>query len=625
LNSGLQTITLWDSDKEPDAKQGEIYLWNGYFENGSIHSLLRYVDLHGDRLRNKYLGFIHDLGETRVNGRRVIDHCAFEDGLSYWWMTLLVEKSPWKSPSITDVLRVLAVEEVLVDNKPSQVILTGNNVLLDQVISDLCLSLGIAYKWRRMPRVSLFPFSLRKIYRLLPHVVQAQISLFRYLLDRYPFRRTKNAAWAAENQDLLICSYFFSLNPAFTEKGYFRSNYWESLHDLIKRLGIKCNWLQIYYPHDAVSSPDIAIELNERFNLHDEEDGFHFFVDAYLSWSAVFRVLKQWLGLMLVAWRMRGIVSAFRPADSKLWLWPLMRNDWNASFYGQVAISNLLWIELFDGALRAIPQQKKGLYLCENQAWERAFIHAWRKHGHGELIAVAHATVRYWDLRYFIDARTIQSSAAYPLPQADVTALNGNAAIEAYLHAGYPKNTIVECEALRFGYLLDIPAKATVGKPHEKGVNVLILGEYMSSGTLKLLKMMESAAPHIDIPIRYTFKPHPNFTIDAGDYPSLHFNVVTNPLIEVLQDFDIAFSGNSTSAALVAFLCGKSVMIMLDPTELNFSPLRGQSGVSFVGTPEDLARSLNQVVREIDNNHVHRHQDFFFLDAELPRWKQLLA
>src|SRR3990172_7308266 len=117
---------------------------------------------------------------------------------------------------------------------------------------------------------------------------------------------------------------------------------------------------------------------------------------------------------------------------------------------GPVAISNLLWIELFDVALRDLPHQKKGLYLCENQAWERAFIHAWRKYSHGQLIAVAHSTVRFWDLRYFTDPRTIRSSDKNSMPQPDLIALNGKAAIDAYRSMDFPQTAFAECEALRY-------------------------------------------------------------------------------------------------------------------------------------------------------------------------------
>jgi surface carbohydrate biosynthesis protein (TIGR04326 family) len=106
-------------------------------------------------------------------------------------------------------------------------------------------------------------------------------------------------------------------------------------------------------------------------------------------------------------------------------LWPLLQTDWETSMRGAAALINLLWIELFDRALCDAPRQDKGFYLCENQGWERAFIHAWRKHGHGELIAVPHATVRFWDLRYFTDPRTFGTLGAGELPQPDYVALNG--------------------------------------------------------------------------------------------------------------------------------------------------------------------------------------------------------
>jgi len=88
-------------------------------------------------------------------------------------------------------------------------------------------------------------------------------------------------------------------------------------------------------------------------------------------------------------------------------------------------MSNVLLVELFDAALRDLPHQRTGLYLCENQAWERALVHAWRKHAHGRLIAVGHSTVRFWDLRYFPDGRTLSSTSSLALPRADVFAVNG--------------------------------------------------------------------------------------------------------------------------------------------------------------------------------------------------------
>ncbi len=290
---------------------------------------------------------------------------------------------------------------------------------------------------------------------------------------------------------------------------------------------------------------------------------------------------------------------------------------------GPVAINNLLWIELFDEALHDLPHQKKGLYLCENQAWERALIHAWRKHGHGQLIAVAHSTVRFWDLRCFTDPRTVRSSDPYPMPQADLVALNGKAAVDAYLSVDYPKEAIVECEALRYGYLNDLRAGHPPRKAKEDAIRVLILGDYMPSATIKMLQLLEAAVPHISALATYTVKPHPNFMVTSADYPSLCLKVVMDPLEKILHDYDIAYSSNMTSAAVDAYLVGLPVVVMLDDTELNFSPLREQPDVRFVYSPEDLAEVLQRagqgMIMSTEQN------EFFFLDPELPRWQRLLS
>ena len=107
--------------------QCNYYLWNGYAETAAVHSLLRYVENHAERLRGKYLAWIHDLGESRIEGKRIIDHLAFLDGLSYWWMTLFVEKSFGKSLSMTDAIRLFALEDIVSDQKPGKLKLVSAN------------------------------------------------------------------------------------------------------------------------------------------------------------------------------------------------------------------------------------------------------------------------------------------------------------------------------------------------------------------------------------------------------------------------------------------------------------------------------------------------------------------
>lgn len=620
----VRTLTLWDSGSDPSRVSGLFYRWNGYAESDSIQCLLTYVEAHGERLRRKYLAWIHDQGECRIDGKRLIDHLVLDNGLSYWWLTLLAEKSPWKSPAIVDAIRLLALEEVLLEEKPGTFLLVSANCCLHEVLRDLCQNLGIVYEWERLSAPPRPQLSCRGIYQALPPSVSALIRLAHYVLTRWPFRQAEKSGWFGGAKSLFVCSFLYNVDSSSAKAGEFHSRLWEGLPRVIAQSGYPAgNWLHLFTPHAAISSPRVAMDWVQRFNLQRQEQGFHAFLDAYLSWPVVWRVCKHWVRLSAAFGRLRGIKQGFRPEGSQLSLWPIFRGDWRDSMRGSSSISNLLWIELFDRALRDLPHQDKGLYLCENQPWERALIHAWRNHGHGQLIAVAHSTMRFWDLRYFIDPRTVRSSAPYSMPQPDYTALNGQAAVEAYLATDYPKEAIVECEALRYGYLSNLSPWHSSRKVAEAPIRVLILGDYLASGTIKMLQLLETAASRISVPATYTVKPHPNYAVRAADYPSLHLSVVMDSLGDIMPSFDVAYSSNMTSAAVDAYLAGLPVVVGLDEAGLNLSPLRGLPDVPFVETAAELAEALQAMSRGLTGKP--NCEDFFFLDPELPRWTRILS
>src|ERR1700722_14534578 len=87
---------LWDQTSEPAIIEDQILGWQSYSEHDFLLSVPRYVEHHAERLRKKYLAFIHDLGEYHIAGKRVVDHMNMGDGFSLWWMTTLAEKSPLK-------------------------------------------------------------------------------------------------------------------------------------------------------------------------------------------------------------------------------------------------------------------------------------------------------------------------------------------------------------------------------------------------------------------------------------------------------------------------------------------------------------------------------------------------
>lgn len=625
------SVVVWDRKDDPPNRMGEVLYWRSCVQSDSVRSVPHYLEEHAYRLRAKFLAFIHDLGETRIEGKRVIDHLDIGGGFSFWWMTQLAEKSPCKSPRVYDCLRLLALEEILVYRKPSDLTLHSSDQDLARAIRQLCRKLQITFVWQR-DKPSKQKWSLRRLYRGLPYPVQGLISLYDLVL-RWPLRKLKKPQWFSGESAIFLCSYFIHLDPASCTQGRFYSRQWEVLPKYLHDGGRQTNWIQRFLFSPVVPDTRTGLDWLRKFNDDADSQGCHTFLDSYLTWNIVAKVLKNWWWLNTVAWRLNHIQSAFYPKGSAAWLWPILKCDWKTSLSGPVGISNCLSLELFDAALKDIPHQEMGLYLCENQAWERALLRAWRRHCHGKIIGVAHSTVPFWLLNYFDDPRILISRLFCSMPLPDRLAVNGLMAWRTMAEAGFPVEQLVKVEALRYLNLsgkganpvLD-SAKNCIEKlpvSESLGSNVLILGDMVPTSMHSFLSLLEDAMKLFPSGYKFTFKPHPCYAVKLADYAGIQADETTEALDRILGEYDIVLAANSTSASVDAYVAGLPVIIGLDEDELNLSPLRGRPDVRFVSTPEELADALRSAEQGIAANP--NHDEFFFMDPELPRWKRLLS
>ena len=56
-------------------------------------SLLLYIEKNSSRLRKKYLKYVHNLGNKKINGSNLVNLLKFDNETSFWWMSLFAEKS----------------------------------------------------------------------------------------------------------------------------------------------------------------------------------------------------------------------------------------------------------------------------------------------------------------------------------------------------------------------------------------------------------------------------------------------------------------------------------------------------------------------------------------------------
>ncbi len=597
--------------------------WNSHTVQGDCLSIPRYVELNSEKLRKKYLAFIHDLGQFSIEGRRVADYFKLNHDFSLWWMTLLAEKSVYKSPFIQDCLKMFALEDILRAEKPNKIIIHGvDSGEAKEAILHLCSVVNIEVVFiLQMDKSKEKKLNFKNIYHSLPHLMQGVLLLARNVMKFSSLKKSLTPKWSSGSQSLFIFSYFIHLDKESCLKGKFYSRQWEILPKLLHDLGYKINWIHHFLFSNEVPTVTTGVDYVRRFNSEPDKLDVHQFLGSYLSYSIIIKTIFEWARLVSVSIRLsRQVDRAFSPKFSSISLWPLLKNDWYASTQGKVGMQNILWVHLMDKALDDLPKQELGLYLYEGQGWERAFIYMWRKHNHGRLIAVAHSTVRFWDLRYFNDLRTIVNEEVLSMPQPNRIAVNGPVAWNAFRNASFPVELLEKVEALR--YLNLSSAINRKGGSIEYPLRLLVLGDIMRNTTTEMINLLSSELIKESVKkFEITVKAHPGNQIIKEDFPDLQFEIVYDPLHEILHKFDLVYGASSSSANLDAYLSGLPVIVHFIDGDLVVSPLSGLKNVSFVCNSEEIRKALD---KKYSRKNIQQ-DDIFWLDNNLPKWRNLIA
>jgi surface carbohydrate biosynthesis protein (TIGR04326 family) len=619
-------LMIWDVEESPILGDQTLVLWRGFADHQipNAISIPKLVESNDEKLKNRYLAWIFDLGETSIYGARVVDYLELRPGFSYWWMTLFAEKCNFaKSPQIDNAIRMMAFVDWASAYSINRIELTSANKPLAQCVRLWCKKKGILFEFRHITPQSMQVSWVRQTYRSLPKLLREFLGLLLHIHNRWPLRGVGLNDWQQTNGRISFITYLHNLVPDAANVSKYESSYWAHLPDELRRKGCKSNWYHFYVKDDLLPTAEKAAETIINFNKKSQGEQVHVTQDTFLSLLVVYRALLDWMRLVFRGRRLKQAISVV--PSKGLDLWPLFEEDWRQSMSGFVAMINSLNLNLFEAAMKPLPKQRVGVYLQENQGWEFALINTWKAAGHGDLIGSPHSVVRFWDLRYFFDARSYCRTGINALPLPNKVALNGVAAREAYINGNYPLGGLVEVEALRYLHLGGANTKSlSVTLPQKAILRLLVLGDYLPANTYLQMSMLEKAAKSLPCGTVITIKPHPSCPIDLTEYPNIRMpmSISLEAIFKLLTECDVAYASAITSAAVDAYCAGVPVVSVLDPNNLNLSPLRGREGALFASTPEELSRALISAVSVRRTTEIK--ENFFNLDLNLKRWKKLL-
>jgi|TARA_Y100000294_G_scaffold68314_1_gene64689 surface carbohydrate biosynthesis protein (TIGR04326 family) len=614
-----RSLLIWDCEGSPSEDCGFTVYWQSHTPSDRGVSIPQLVEENASQFRAQYLALIFDLGEAKVEGKRIVEHLKINQEFSHWWMTLITEKCNYsKSPQIDNIIKFQAFRYWLNNIECKTIQLVSANKKFAQSMRLLSVELSIGFEWKEEVASKVTDSFFRRTYNHLPDYFKAVLFLSKHLLGRWKLKGVGIEKWKNSTAMISFISYFFNLDSDVSAKGEYRSGYWNVLSDELLDNNIQTNWLHLYYKSDLFptisSAKEMINTLNKRY--HDYQN--HLFPESFLSFTIVRETVVYWLKVVVQYGKVKQCLK-----EKSGYLWPLLEKDLSVSLRGTIAIENLLFFCLFSEAMKVLPKQKIGVYLQENQGWEFGFIDSWKQSKHGKLIAVPHSTVRFWDLRYYFDHRAYQENNSLQNLLPDKVAVNGEIAKKNKLDSGYPCSKLVEVEALRYLQLEQSYKNNTQSSNIKSSNTVLVLGDYQHSNTDLQMKLLQKASKLVeDSKIKYVIKPHPAHVLLDTNYPEPNMRITNRPVPELIEQCCICYTSSTTSAAVDAYCAGMPVISVLNPKSLNLSPLRGCEGVSFVSTADDLALLLNNIdtIKAVDS----QGDEYFYLDKKLPRWKKLL-
>lgn len=573
--------------------------------------------LEADNLANreKYLEWIHNLGATKTRGGKNVAQALQLDEAtaSFWWLSLIAEKSPLKSSAILEAFKLMSLERLQRDYQFQSVVLVTASRTLAACVRHYCAEVGASFQCMDCEKTESKPFAKR-----LPHSLRAIFWLCReFVLHVRMARRHRLITPRKNSREAAIISYFPNFESHSAQQGIFRSRYWQHLHDwLAQQTKLTINWVWIYVGSAQASYAETC-RYRQRFQAMGK-DNFYLLeeflkpVDFFLAFFIYVRVM--WRG-----WRLRRkeeVRAAFALHNSSLNFLPLFCDEWAKSFWGATAMENCLWQRKISRVLEAFSaRQEWALYLCEFQAWEKILAKLWKTQAaHGALIGYQHATVGGLMLNYFHDRRTYEERTASSLPRPDFIAVNGPLTRCAFVEQGYPAKEVVEVEALRYRYInaCDGALDAPLSSPRKR---LLVAGDYLLENSRRQLRMLSDAlSVH---PREFDFekiwiKPHPFCPVGnlIAEYDlSARVEVVDGAIGDYLPRASHVFAANSTSVALEALAMGKHAASCVSLNELNLSPLLGLAEGSLVRNVVELVEFMRLPVKVEKNGHRYFNFD----------------
>ncbi len=570
-------IVIWDLETYP-GKLPDICLWNK--RSTEYFSIINYVDKKPKLIIKNLLDYFQKITNVNFFSKLLKNYFIFYKNFSYIDLSFVVEKSFYKN-NFLEILKVFSLIEVIKKKKIKKLEVYSKNKNLNRFLKIYCVNNNIIFN--QVVKNS-SEISLKKFISLL-FFFKPGLDILIFLYRRISFN-CKNKISSNKN---IIFSY--SENISKKNSILLSNRYWGNIFQ-----NSYSNFVNIFIPSKKFNTLNKLSEENQSSN--------EVYLDNYIRFSIIWKIFSC-LSIILFKNKFLLLFSKKIFSYENLPMWYFLNKDWKKSFGFYDIFVNLYYFFLIEETIKFINNPKKCFYLLENQPWERALCFFWKKKFKEKIIGVCHTPLRFWDLRY----KNIEhENNKYMRP--DIVGLNGKHSFQLFKKE-FPSQKKIKLEPLRYS----LPKKIKNNNKLKK--TVIIVGDYLHNINLTIIKSLERVGGNFN----YVYLPHPS---NSKTIISKKLNLKTILDKKKLCKYNVYcfIIPHMSSAALDFYLLSKKIIIFLDNSMPNLSPLYPNKIIHSAHDYKTLQNVLEKKVRS--NNIKHMYSNFFYVSKNKNKWNHFL-
>jgi len=286
-----------------------------FFDEVTVIPFIHLFNEKAFSLRDDYIKFIYDFGEMKVFRNKNLKE-YFEPlfgNFSTWWFSLIAEKSPLKTKSFHNLVKLLTILDLRKKYNCKKILIDLENPELTQVLIKNIGEGNCKDLKKRGKRIELF-----RILFLLAKTAKSVIGQYRNILRvRIAMRGLNLRKKILQNSKYLVVTYFPAMNKDIIKDKKFVNKYYKPLQNALEeKYKGQFSWLVI-----VAESEEFNYEENIFLGREINKWGNPLFF--YEEWLNLFDFFLVTLAFLYISFRffikLPFIKNQFRFQDKKIW------------------------------------------------------------------------------------------------------------------------------------------------------------------------------------------------------------------------------------------------------------------------------------------------------------------